>query len=361
MKRTYGNAARSQAPGRQQGLSLIELMVAMTLGAFITFGVIQVFSGNQETYRLNVGQARLQENMRFALDTLADSIRAAGFTGCFSENDKAFVKVNQVGGETPYEVNFAAGAIAAHDGDALVVGADPTWTPALTPLVGKIPTDAVKAESDVLTVRFADPVGSRLREVMANTAAPIKVRPIAAPANAQYVALNYMVVSDCEKATIFQAHTFASEANGPTVTHNGGGIVPGNALNDITASGQLYGTDATLHAIQTQVYFVAPGAGVNNRGANPSSLWRRTGTGAPVELVEGIEDLQVLFGVDTDGDGVPNRYRTFDTVTDTNDIVTMRIAVTASSVDVVNDDAAAPDGGLLLQTFTNTIAIRNRI
>lgn len=364
MDRTHASPLHVRLHGRkQQGLSLIELMVALTLGAFLSLGLIQLFSGNQETYRLNVGQARLQENARFAMEYLAGPVRVAGFTGCFSERDEIWVKVNQVGGATPYEVDFAAGVIAAHDGKDAPVGGAASWSPALTPLAGRIPTGDLVEGSDVLTIRHADPIGTRLRAGMASSNAPIMALPVAQPRGAEYVRDdNYMVVSDCEKATIFQLKNANTPAGGINVSHGvGGGADPGNTTQGITTSGEIYGSDATLHVIQTRIFYVAPGTGLNNRGDTPNSLWRRTGIGAPVELVEGVEDLQVLFGIDTDGDRVPNRYRTFDTIAGTGEIVTLRIAVTTSSVDVVNDDAGAPNGGVLTQTFRNTVAIRNRL
>ncbi|MGI0117280.1 PilW family protein [Zooshikella sp. RANM57] len=64
---------------KQSGLSLIELMIALVLGLLLLAGVLQVFLGSSQTYRLTGDLARAQENGRFALDMLTRDIRMAGY------------------------------------------------------------------------------------------------------------------------------------------------------------------------------------------------------------------------------------------------------------------------------------------
>jgi len=106
----------------------------------------------------------------------------------------------------------------------------------------------------------------------------------------------------------------------------------------------------------TDIYFVAESANLNNRGDNITSLWRKSGTDAPVELVEGISDLQVLFGIDTTvSDGLPsaNRYVPYAGV-GTSIIRSVRISIEANTVDVVSE---SPEP--ISRTFTQTISLRN--
>ena len=70
----------------QTGMTLIEIMIALLIGAFLLGGVLQIFSGSQQTYRMQENLSRLQENGRFALDFLAHDIRMAGYWGCLSPN-----------------------------------------------------------------------------------------------------------------------------------------------------------------------------------------------------------------------------------------------------------------------------------
>lgn len=64
---------------RQCGLTLVELMIAMTLGLLILLAVASVYLGSRQTYRMQEENARLQETGRYALEVLGRSIRQAGF------------------------------------------------------------------------------------------------------------------------------------------------------------------------------------------------------------------------------------------------------------------------------------------
>ena len=64
---------------KQQGLSLVELMVALTLGMVLMAGFLQIFMSVRSTYATNEASSRLQENGRFALDFLAQHARLAGY------------------------------------------------------------------------------------------------------------------------------------------------------------------------------------------------------------------------------------------------------------------------------------------
>lgn len=63
----------------QRGLSLVELMVAMTLSLFIIGGLAAVFVGNSRS-RAEIDRANQQiENGRYALQSLTDDIQLAGY------------------------------------------------------------------------------------------------------------------------------------------------------------------------------------------------------------------------------------------------------------------------------------------
>lgn len=338
---------------RQHGMSLVELLVALGLGAFITVGIIQMFTANRETYQVNVGQARLQENARFAMEFVSGPIRMAGFTGCFSDTTDLLNVLNPVAGETPFEFDL----------DEVVAGMNATgpgtWSPTLDALPDDIDTTVIADGTDVLVLKAVDTTGVRLSADMPASSATIKTtRP---PDLSSYGDGSVLLISDCEKAAVFQI-TNSQETSGGTelnIVHNDGnaGVTPGNSQKELTRDGTSYRSDASVYAVQTQVFFVAPGAGTNNRGDTPLSLWRKFANNPPVELVEGVEDFEVLYGFDTDSDRAPNRYSSTITGQDTSTIVTIRVSLTVNSVDVVTDQG----DGLLRRTFSKTVALRNRI
>src|SRR3569833_1609038 len=67
--------------GRQQGLTLVELMVAITLGLIVTAGIIQVFVGSKKTYSVEESLSRLQESGRLALEFLSNELRMKRYWG----------------------------------------------------------------------------------------------------------------------------------------------------------------------------------------------------------------------------------------------------------------------------------------
>ena len=72
------------SPYNQVGLSLIEIMIALLIGAFLLGGVLQIFIGSKQTYRMQENLSRLQENGRFAMGFLATDISMSGYRECLA-------------------------------------------------------------------------------------------------------------------------------------------------------------------------------------------------------------------------------------------------------------------------------------
>jgi type IV pilus assembly protein PilW len=64
---------------RQQGLSLIEVMVSLTLSVFLLAGLVEVAVTNKKTYGFQQGQATTSENGRFAMNLLDRYVGLAGY------------------------------------------------------------------------------------------------------------------------------------------------------------------------------------------------------------------------------------------------------------------------------------------
>lgn len=64
-----------------RGVTLVELMIAMTIGLLVTAAVGAVYIGNKQTYRTSESVARLQEEARFATIHLRNAVQQAGFFG----------------------------------------------------------------------------------------------------------------------------------------------------------------------------------------------------------------------------------------------------------------------------------------
>ena len=148
--------------------------------------------------------------------------------------------------------------------------------------------------------------------------------------------------------------------------------MPCNAADDL---GKTY-TDAQVYPINTISYYVRTGAG------GQPSLYRRVGTNDAQELVEGIENMQILYGVDTEfasppttpGYGVPNYYVSANNVTNMANVVSVRISLLARTIDdnlaaqplafnypLPTNAATTPTDRRIRRVFNTTIAVRNRL
>lgn len=95
--------------GGARGFSLVELMVALTLGAFLIGAVITAFVAARTTATETETLSRAQENVRFASDYLIRDIRNAGFR---DEASLAFAQTGELGQD---------GYFAAIENEKLVV------------------------------------------------------------------------------------------------------------------------------------------------------------------------------------------------------------------------------------------------
>ncbi|MBS4020338.1 PilW family protein [Azonexus hydrophilus] len=68
----------------QHGLTLVELMVAMTIGLILMLGATGVLITNQRAFTATEGLSQIQENSRIAVDMIARDIREAGGHPCMA-------------------------------------------------------------------------------------------------------------------------------------------------------------------------------------------------------------------------------------------------------------------------------------
>jgi len=94
-------------PGRAAGVTLVELLVAMTIGLVLIIGATQVYVDSHTAYAVNDTTARLQENARYALSVVEPDVRMSGNWGLTNFSDG-------IGGKAlPTDAQLALGAPAA--------------------------------------------------------------------------------------------------------------------------------------------------------------------------------------------------------------------------------------------------------
>jgi type IV pilus assembly protein PilW len=358
---------------RMGGFSLIELMLALALGVVVTAGIVSLFVGNNQTYTLLNGQSRMQEAARFSVDFVSRSARAAGYLGCDPEPGKVYKTLNGAWNQL-FEFDITTTIQAFHgitNGNSVN-----DWVPSLVTLpragsaVPFIPANGIditklRPQTDILVLRHVDVPGARIAAIVqadgCSAATPCNVEIPASGLG--FAANNFVAINNCEQAAVFRVGTVNIAGAQAVIQRDvaGAGLFQNVAGGSLSSAGVPYGESnnaqgSSVGRVLTDIYFIAQGAGTNNRNQTPWSLWRKVSEDAPVELVEGIEGLQVRFGVDTtpaDAVNAANRYVTFDQV-GANVIRALRITVIADSVDAVTQ-AGQP----LRRTFSQTISFRN--
>ncbi|MDT8363984.1 MAG: PilW family protein [Nitrosomonas sp.] len=339
-------SAKTAYPRQQQGLTLVEIMVALTIGMVLLGGVITILVSSQQTYRVNEALARIQENARFAFQLLSRDIRMAGYMGCVGEGT---VPVNTLNNATDYLWNFGQ-PIQGYEATASGWMPAPLPTEITSPLGGR----------DILILRGVDgpdtPVISHpAGGVDGPGSADLKVTVDSGLQDNDIV-----LVTDCLAAAIFQITNINTSAGQDNVVHNTGTGAPGNATKNL---GQSF-KDGEVVRISTRSYYVR-----TNSGGNAALYWKR-GNAAAEELVEGVENMQIDYGVDTDGNRAADVYQTADLVVDWENVVSVRINLLMQSTEdnitsqpqtyTFNGTVTTPTDRRLRKTYSTVIALRNR-
>lgn len=317
---------------RSAGFSLLELLLAAALGVLTTAVLAQLFVSNARATALQTGQARLQESARLALHFLADSARSAGYFGCGPAN-----LADGLGGTWRGD--------PIHDITIPVAGADDVGHADEARSWG-LGNRELKPGSDIVLFRRIEGLGHDLAQPF-HAAGDLVLASSFRPEPGQLA-----VLSACGQLGVLGIETIARPGGRVTLA----GSVDVDAL---APAGYAYGDSAgpaatVLAPVVSEIYFVARGRFVNNRGEPTWSLWRRTGRAD--EVVSGIDDLQVLYGIDptpNDAELAPRRYVTGDGI-GAAVVRAFYFRVTASSVDAVGE-ADRP----LAQTIAQTVALRN--
>ena len=338
---------------RQRGLSLIELMIALLLSATLLWGVLQIFDSNRNTMRMQTAFARVQESGRFATDLLTKEIRMADYWGCIPEQsavrnhldttDSDYGKAQDL-----YDQIGADGILGNDNVSGLTLG-----------------TMTVLDGTDTLTLRGADDACAGTgRMVPSLTAAALHVSQQCDVDEGEIVLLTNCQSGELMTITNVQPGG-GGNSNKLTVVHNTGVDDTGWVKNATKEMQRQYGADARILKPYDRTYFVADGP-----TGEPSLYVIDTGSAA-MELVPGIEDMQLLYGRDSDGDDVVDRWTPASASTaEMEEALAIKVQlVVASDSGVGAEDLTVTDldatdttytDGKLRKVYLSTAKVRNR-
>jgi type IV pilus assembly protein PilW len=399
-------------------LSLIELMVALALGAFLILGLVQLFSASRSTFLASEGLSRVQETGRTAMDWMQRDLRMAGHMGCVSDQavflgsaprfqnlleQLAAVGPPAVAAVPPpffYRVGsgvqgFEATGTGVNDTIDRSVAENPagtsasaSWTPSLPADLSPILTAGVGQAvegSDVVVVRYFSAESLPVELVVPGVPSVVRLPAgTAAAANPDFFRPGAIYgLNDCIQAAVFQLTSRAGDEL--TVAQSG--------LNLRTFDGTAqFAQGSMLYRVESVVYYV----GVGTSGQPALFRWFATPNGANVnaqreELLDGVEMLQAQYGLDTTAalslpDGTVDAMRVAAPINQDNQVIlgmpvrgqwlragTVRIGVLIRSPQGAQSQAPENDyvvngttvttfaDGRVRQVYESTVAMRNRL
>lgn len=279
----------------QFGLSLIELMISIAIGLLILATLSTLFI-NQSKVRTELDKSnRMIDNGRYAVELLSKNLQLAGFYYSYAPNAASGVPFTLTALPDPCDQSLITSASNFDLMRLHVQGynATTTTTPTFSPLCSAVPNVTLSSGSDILVIR-------RVSTVSVNPSAAIN-------------GTIYMQVSSCPS----DASTYLIAA-APAA-------FPLYQKGCATAA-----TRALLWPFLVQAYFVSP----NDTASDGIPTLKRVefdptnpGNFVVTPLVEGIEYMQIDYGLDDNNDGGADRYVDCSTCTllDWSNVVSVKI------------------------------------
>jgi type IV pilus assembly protein PilW len=325
---------QSRGPSRPAGFSLIELMVALTIGLVMIAGAGFVFAKSRDIYRTMETTARLQENARYAMSIIETDVRMANFWGLLSYPD---LFTNSATAAVPFSTtvsnNCGSSSAFVTDVAKAVEGTNNSYSLSCTAY-----GNGAASGADVLIVRRAST--DRIPQTSSGVSAE----------NGRL-----LVESSRTQAELFLATT-------------SGAIPAAYAQSDPVGQPPL----ADTRRLIVNAYYVSADSSV---ATGYPSLRRKTLISGPgfqdEEIIPGVEDLQVQLGVDVNDDRNADVFVNPGSVPSGGVVVAARIwlRVRAQDIDVAHVDSqpyvyadrnqAAPNDQVRRLVVMQTIQFRN--
>lgn len=315
----------------QRGFSLIELMVSIALGLIILTALFMIFVGNLRTRGEIEKSSQQIESGRYAIQLLTEDLRMAGF---FAEFDPSLMA-------SPAALPDMCATAVDDLKSSFMLHVQGYNNGAVTPSC----IDDLKAGTDIIAVR-------RSSTCPANTAA-------------------------CEKiagAPHFQSSLCSSPSELENPTYLDHHFKLSTDTNDLTLTKRNCTTKADYYRYLTHVYYVANN---NEVGDGIPTLKRaelgKDGGFTVVPLVEGIENLQVEYGLDIPTvDGAPDSYTAAPaSVADWRSVVSVKIGLLARNTEktkgytdsksytLLSNAATSYADGYKRHAFQSTVRLNN--
>jgi type IV pilus assembly protein PilW len=270
--------ASTSVSRRERGLSMIELLVALAIGSFLIIGAVTMQSQTRRTFDVNEQQARLQENARYVIAVIEPELQLAGLFG-YSQD--------------PNSVMWENGG---------------SLTPAADLRLDSDPAPGVPTSLQTCGDNFAVDVLGTVTATNGTASGPFGLECAAEggghqPSTDLLVLRHSAPVSVSADASLLQVYSERVAAQTSTRLFVGA-----------TAPGPVAAGEAEVRNMVVNAYYISQNS--EGRPGVPALRMKMltSASGSPAfidqEVLRGVEDLQVQFGVDPgddlDGDGTPD-------------------------------------------------------
>lgn len=374
------------ALSRQRGSNLIEIMVSLLIGAVMLLGAVQILVNSKRDFMIRDAMSRAEEAGHYALDLIGGDLKTAGYKGCTSRRDIALTtlvlasQTKTVRDATVFQPDrgvqgWEATATAPSDtlipgtwGKLSVLSSSSNWTTTGGVQTNVMPATSSKAAkgSDIIRIWSVEPYVFTVTSATASSLTVNSNSTLGFPAAGSSSDTNdrILIVSDCEKALIVKATDFNSRTGVITLSGNNDQTSQLTSMSNMEA--------VILRGVQ---YYIGKRS---DKVGNYPSLYRKRvkvdGTlGDAEELVEGIANMQIVYGesTSTTGQMMANRYVTANNVSDWSRVVSVRIwiliettsdfvvSATGQSYSYINK-TYTPSDRRFRREMSMTVNLRNR-
>ncbi len=325
----------------EDGFSITELLVAVAVSLILLAGVIQLLVANKQAYRLQEGASMLNENARFAMQRIQHDMRmGSNWAGAAKDAAEADSSVDG------FTSNCAKLLARDLDGSSELKGIEGLQGATTSPLDATCIPDAIYVDnSDIIVVRFAEaePVPSTDPDTTNDAAICDWIGATSCDEDLYLrsaVGRNAIIAQGNDMSTAVSGRPTLNDADGPGIANYryrayAFYVRPCQKLSGTTCS-------ATVDDTPTLVRVALDGD-----------------TPVHEDLVAGVEQMQALYGVDSDNDGNAEQYLAANSVSDWNRVVSVRVNLLLRELE--KDVSYTSDATFgMLDSFTYTVPTGKR-
>jgi type IV pilus assembly protein PilW len=361
--------ANAQSPpikaAQQRGLSIVELLISLVIGMAVIAGAIQVMVSSKRSFMDQDEVSFIQTNARYALDLMGKDIRMAGYLGCaapgsvekadaidktkLDEKLRVYVSLEGLRG-------FEWGSTSAEFPDDF--------------------KDQATADTDALIIRRAGDRELNIQEHKSTT------QTITLWENHNYAVGSTLMVSDanCRNVGLFQL-SGPSAVPSPVIQHKQAGTSNCTSIikGEFSCSGSpgppappassFYSPGSKLMEFVAHAYYIGESTVIPGMPALRRQVFNANGSPSTSseEIALGVEDMKILYGIDSNGNGNVDEMRKASEITDWARVISVQVSlVFRSQMPVLSIEEKKTLAGTeyndryMRQVVNSTIRIRNR-